>query len=442
MDGIDLDLGFEPIDLDSPEVVETPTDDNSEVVDTPADDAELTETPEEGEETPAEGEGETPTDGRKIPDDVRKALKALRDSSPENAKAARIMNDVYGREQAYRAVYPTVKDAQAAQSTIQALESHGGLETVQATIAEIEEVDQLLQAGDPKAIEKIFEVSGEGFSKIAPAMLDKLQASNPDAYAAAIRPHLVSAIGASGLTDAFGAVIRDMQLSREPGASPEFKAKYEKLASEGLEKIQNFLAGLGKQAPPTTTTAAPGADKLTEREQAIAQREAQAFNTEVGNRAGAKMNVSLEKAITPYLRQLKLGPQAKSDFVQGVYDEVAKLAKADKVYQTNKDSLFKSKNKDAGKIANLMAAKFDEVVGQATKTVAARRYGKSAPAGAPGTKPAAGAPVPTGPGSLAKPIGVKELPKFGDVDWTKTDEDMTMRGIRVLKSGKAVRLDR
>lgn len=440
MDGLDLDLGFEPIEFDAPEVVTPEADDNSEVVDTP--EVDLEPTP-EGEETPAEGEEEQPTDGRKLPDDVRKALKALRDQGPEHAKAARLMNDVYGREQAYRSVYPTVKDAQTAQSTIQAIDTYGGLDAVRTTIAEIEEIDSLLQAGDGKAVEKIFEVSGEGFGKIAPAMLDKLQASNPEAYAAAIRPHLVSAIGSSGLTEAFNAVIEAQQFSREAGASPEFKMKYEKIANEGLAKIRDYLGNLKTQAATPPPTAAAGTDRLSERETAIATREAQAFNTEVGTQANSKMNVSLEKAISPYLRQLKLGPQAKSDFVQGVYDEVAKLAKADKVYQGNKDAMFKSKTKDAGKIANLMASKFDEVVGTAAKTVAARRYGKSSPAsGTTTTAKGNTTATVTGPGSAAKPILVKELPKFTDVDWNKTDDDMTMRGIRVLKSGKVVRLDR
>jgi hypothetical protein len=430
MDGLDLDLGFEPIDLD------TPVDDNPEVVTPEAEDNSEVVTP--PEETPeAEGEPEEPTDGRKLPDDVRKALKALRDSSPENAKAARALNDVYGREQAYKAIYPTVKDAQTAQATLQTVESYGGVEGIQASLAEIEEVDQLLAAGDPKALDKIIEVAGEGFAKIAPAMLDKLQSSNPDAYAAAIRPHLVEAIGKSGLSEAFSAVINSMEIAREPGASPEFKARFEKQATEGLSKIYQYLQNLGKTPDKPATPAAPDT-QFQAREAAVAAKEAQQFNSEVGTQANAKMNASLEKAISPYLRQLKLGAQAKSDFVQGVYDEVAKLAKADANYQRNKDAMFKAKTKDAGKIAQLMSSKFDEVVGQATKTVAARRYGKAAPVAgapkAPGT--------PAAPAVAGKPVLVKELPNRNDVDWNKTTEDDMIRGIRHLKNGKTVKLDR
>lgn len=431
MDGLELELPA--LDLDT--VDETP--------ETPEVDPETPETPElEAPETPEtpEGEEEPAADGRKVPDEVRKALKAFRDASPENAKAASALRDSYGRELAYKAVYPTVKDAQAAQATIQTIESYGGVEGIQATIAEIEEIDQFLSAGDPRAVDKILEVAGEGAGKIVPAMLDKLQTSNPDAYAAAIRPHLVEAIGKSGLPDAFAAVIQAYQFAQTPGATPEFKAKWEKDAVEGLGKIQQYLQGL-KTAPVTPPTAPGQPDKLTARESAVAAREAQQFNNEVGSLANTEINGSLQKAVTPYLKEMKLGKEARADYIQGVYDEVAKLVKADKVYQTNKDNLFKAKIRDASKIANLMKAKFDSVVGDAAKTVRDRRYGKStAPVPVPGAKPGT-PPVPGGTGSLQKPILVKQLPSRADVDFAKTDDDMIARGIRVLKSGKVVKLD-
>lgn len=434
MDGLDLEFPTLDLDLD-----ETPVD--NAVVDETQPETEVLDTP-EGEsttDTPDGQEEEQPTDGRKVPDEVRKALKAFRDASPENAKAAAALRDSYGRELAYKAVWPTVKDAQAAQTTIQTIESFGGLEGVQNTIAEIEEIDAMLASGDARAVDKILEVAGEGAGKIVPAMLERFQASNPDAYAAAIRPHLVDAIGKSGLGDAVGAVMQALSIANTPGATAEFKAKWEKDATEGIAKIQQYLQGLGKTPAAPAAPAAGSPDKLSEREQQLTQREAQAFNNEVGALANTKMNSSLQKAVAPYVKGL--GAEQRADYVQGVYDEITKLVKADKVYQTQKDALFKSKTKDAGKIAQLMNAKFDSVVGQAAKIVRDRRYGKAAPA-TPGKGASAVATVPGGVGSVEKPILVKELPARNDVNWDKTTDDMMMRGIRVLKSGKVVRLDR
>lgn len=437
-----LDLEFPTLDLDA---IDTPQDTLvEEPQDTLADENVETDTP-EAEDVPSEGteEEQEPTDGRKLPDEVRKALKALRDSSPENAKAARALNDVYGREQAYKQVFPTVKDAVAAQGTLATVESYGGLDGIQATIAEIEEIDGLLQAGDSKAIDKIFQAAGDGFSKIAPAMLDKLQSSNPEAYSAAIRPHLVAAIGSSGLTDAFAAVMQAQQFAATPGASAEFKAKWEKDAATGLQKIHEYLSNLGK-TPASTSATQPVQqnDAFTKREQELATKEAAQFNTEVGNLANSKMTSSLSKALAPYLRnELKsVGREGRADVVQGIYDEIAKLAKADKVYQTTKDNLFKSKTKNAANIAQHMSAKFESVVADATKAVVNRRYGKGA-AVAPKTT-STGTPAPGGTGSVQKPILVKELPAHSEVDWSKTDDDMTIRGVRVLKSGKVIKLNR
>jgi hypothetical protein len=148
------------------------------------------------------------------------------------------------------------------------------------------------------------------------------------------------------------------------------------------------------------------------------------------------MNASLSKALAPYVG--KLSKEQRTDLTQGVYDEVAKLVAADKTYQDQKKALFGSKKRDAGKIAQLMGNKFDAVVNQATKNVVGRRYGKTAPAAA--SKSVAPVTPKTGTGSLQSPINVSETPNREDVDWGKTSREMTARGIRVLKTGKVIRI--
>jgi hypothetical protein len=427
----ELDLDAIETDVETPEVVDEPEVEETDELDA------TDET--EGEEPAGE---ETPADGRKLPDAVRKALRAFRDSSPENAAIAQQLSKDFSRFEAFRQVFPDVKSAQAAQATIQTIEGLGGVAGVQQFKAEIEEVDEMLAAGDVAAVDKLAEVAGEGFDKIAVGMIDKLETTNPAAYAAAIRPHLVKAIAGTGLSGAFDGVIQALQMSKEEGATAAFKDKYEKQALKGLANIHQFLSELGKPVEQSATTPDPNAAKLTAREQAVAAAEAQAFNTTVSNQASPAMNASLKKALTPYVA--KLSREQRADLTQGVYDEIAKLVNADKDYQQQKDSLFKAKKKDAAKIAQLMSNKFDSVVAQATKSVYSRRHGKGTPAVKaavkPGT-PGAKAVVPAkGAGSLASPILVKEKPAYNDVDWGRTDEKMTMHGIRVLKTGKVVKV--
>ena len=328
-------------------------------------------------------------------------------------------------------------DAQAAHVTLQTLESMGGVDGVGQTISEIEEVDELLRTGDPAAIDKILEVAGEGFDKIAPAMLDKLQTSNPEAYAATIRPHLVKAIAGTGISEHLAAAFQDFEMSKTPGATQEFKDKFEQRAFKRLAGIHTFLGELGKSDEAPAGKPDPRAEQLTQREQVIAAKEAEAFNTDIGNQANPKMNTSLQKALTPYIS--KMTPAQKADLTQGVYDEFAKLVKADKTTR-NKDALFKSKKKDAASIARLMTNKFDSVVNQAVKNVVGRRYAKAVPAkAAPAPAPVGKTPV-KGVGSLQSPIQIKETPDRKDVDWSKTTDQMTMKGIRILKTGKVVQV--
>jgi site-specific DNA-methyltransferase (adenine-specific) len=103
------------------EVTPTTTPDSNptvtEIVDTPVDDgidsqvADSTETPAETNESD-ESDGEKPTekdekvDGRTNPAKIRSALKAFREASPENAQAAKALNDSYGRWEAAKQVFP------------------------------------------------------------------------------------------------------------------------------------------------------------------------------------------------------------------------------------------------------------------------------------------------------------------------------------------------
>jgi hypothetical protein len=427
-----LELELPDLSLETPDTDENELENTDEVEETDSD------------ETPAadgeQADAEEPADGRKLPDAVRKALKAFKESSPENAAAAKQLNDAYGRAEAYKAVFPKVADAQAAQAALHTVEGLGGVAGVQAALSELEEVDAALAAGDLSAVEKIAEVAGEGFDKIAAGMIDKLETANPEAYAAAIRPHLVKAIASTGLSGAFNKVIEDLQMSKTPGATSEFSKTFEDKAIKGLARIHQFLDNLGKPVEKSADAADPQAAKLTAREQALATKEAAAFTSDVRTHSDSKVGPLFSKVVTPYLNKLPT-KEAREDFKQGVWDEVGKLCKADKPYQDQLKALYGMKKQDAAKIAQHMANKFAQVGATAAKNVSARRYGKAAPVVAKGNKPGTpGATVSKGAGSIASPIKVKELPSRADVDFSKTSEAMIMKGIRVLKTGKVVQL--
>src|SRR5579862_3523190 len=129
-------------------------DGEAEVVDTGLETSEVVETessttPEvEGELTPETPAGEKPEggqpedkgDGRALPKDIQRALKALRET-PENASVARALNDAYWREQAFAKVFPKPADAQAAKATLELIGGPEGIEKMQADLRSMELVD-------------------------------------------------------------------------------------------------------------------------------------------------------------------------------------------------------------------------------------------------------------------------------------------------------------
>jgi hypothetical protein len=403
------------------------------------------ETPEvEGEqpevEEPAEGEEGEQTDvekrdGRQTPDAIRKALKAFREGSPEHAKAAKVLNDAFGHAEAYKAVFPKVADAQAAQATIRSFEPYGGVEGAQTTLAEIQEIDAMLADGDPAVLDHIAEIAGEGLNKLVPEILNRMQASNPQEYVEILGPIVGQAVAQAGISSQLQKIYTALVNSRREDAPASFKKDHQDVADKLLDDLFQWSENLGKAEPITKKTNTVDA-KLSAREQAIQQKENAAFDQEVGAAANETMNKGLTRELSPYLDKLNLTREAKQDLVDGIYAEVSKLALADKVYQKNRDAARSAKNRDPQKVAALINAKFAQVLPQAVKAVVTRRYPNGISA-KPAVKKSAPSTQPSAPG---KPIPVKELPDRSQVDWTKTTDAMMTRGIRVLKSGKTVQL--
>lgn len=398
------------------------------------------ETPEieqpEGEE-PTEGEEHEQTeeekrDGRQTPDAIRKALKAFREGSPEHAKAAKVLNDAFGHAEAYKTVFPKVADAQAAHAAIQSFEPYGGVEGAQTTLVEIQEIDAMLADGDPAVLDHIAEIAGEGLNKLVPEILNRMQASNPQEYAEVLGPIVGQAVAQAGIPQYITQIWNALQNSRRADAPESFKKEHQEHADKLIEDLFKWSKEVGRTEPQTAKKTGAVDAKLSAREQAIEQKENATFDQEVGAAANETMNKGLTKELSPYLDKLNLTREAKQDLIDGIYAEVSKLAMADKDYQRNRDAARTAKNRSPQKVADIINAKFTQVLPQAVKAVVTRRYPNGI-GGKPAVKKGA---TPTQPAAPGKPTLVKELPPQDQIDFTKTTDAMIVRGIRVLKSGK------
>jgi hypothetical protein len=421
----EVDFGFETPEVEGAETPE---------VETPA--GEEIETPEgEGEES-TETPDDDKIDGREVPAKVRSALKQLREAHPEMAKELDALRNSFGHADAYRQVFPTPQDARTAHADLQSLADLGGVAGVKQQLDNVDEIDNLLADGDPAVLDKIAEFAGEGLNKLVPTILDRLESSDAAAYAAAVSPHVIKGVIASGLPKAIGDLNYCLEMANMKGASAEFQGEWNKKADNLLTQITTWAKSL-KEPAKADPTKVPAADvKLTAREQAIQQKEQQYFNNEVKTATATHIDGGIGKELTPYLSRVKLPETAKADLIDGIKNEMGRLAFADKKYQDDLKALKGAKKPDAGKIAAFINAKAAQLTAQAVKTVFNKRYPQKA--GAAKAAPVKGAKtVAAAPG---KPTIVQQLPDRSLIDFNKTTQDQMMRGIRVLKSGKVVQV--
>ena len=142
--GLDSAVTAAPV-VDTP-VVETPA------AETPAADSGTPTEPVAGKEkaqqynsdgTPVEKtapeEDDTKEFGEKTPQEVRKALKAFRDSNPANATMVKQLHGAYERYEAAKAIFPGgVKEIQQAKEFLDLVGGHEGYERLQGTVAAAE----------------------------------------------------------------------------------------------------------------------------------------------------------------------------------------------------------------------------------------------------------------------------------------------------------------
>src|SRR5271157_5305532 len=148
------------------ETVETPSTETTETVETPSTETtgkEKTETKEEGKEkTQYDSSGQPVKEAEiakdedlpgteKTPQEIRQALKALRDSDPKHAAAVKQLHGAFERYEAMKQIFNTSED----------LKSHNQLDAL---------------------------------GKLAPSFLDAVKANDSDGYYTAFAPHFLSGL--------------------------------------------------------------------------------------------------------------------------------------------------------------------------------------------------------------------------------------------------------
>ena len=395
----------------------------------------------EASEQPQEGaEAEQPIDARTNPAAVRSALKKLRDMGPEFAPIARQLNNSFGREIAYKNVFPKVADAQNAKALLDAVGGQEGFVALQENVKAIQATDAKLYAGDPSVLDDIIEdMRSEGkidaFGKLASPFLEKLRATDEKAYFAAMKPHFYQGLRDVGLPNVVANLIQSLQ-----GEQPNVAQ-----AQQILNQMKEWFDDLGASVDTASKQNLDPERKAFEQErQQFASERQKEFQTGVAAACDSHNNTALGSALKQYLKLPFFKGWSRESLVDlgaGLKQQLYSELGADKAYQTQMDAFFAQKSPDKDKIQRFHQAKVDSMAQRIVKDLLNRRYPgfqkQQGAAAKPAAKPAATAQAQ--PGNPTKPQYVQSKPDWNDINW---DMDPTQRhyitGRAVLKNGRFV----
>lgn len=418
--GVENDAGYEEIDGIQEEPESGEPDEGGESED-PA---------ESGQEKPEE-EPKPQQNGRpKIENaKVSRLLREIRQNSPENAPLARALSDAFYRDQQWQSLFPTMDDARTLKSTFDAIGGIDGLAQLQELSDGVARIDEMVESGDPQVIDDMFSESPDGAAKLVEHGIGKLQQVNPEAYQQAIRPHLVSALKASGLRNTVVEAFQSLQSGNADNAG------------QYLRQIAGWLDGLGEAAQevqqPRTD---PQAQKLQQEREQLAQQKQEMLNQQIGNKVQPYIDRTIQDGLKPFLKGAALGQPQIQRLRADIGDHIANALASDKMFSRNFAAIMKQG--DVEKAATFMQSQIDRVRQNAIKTIWNERYGNLSLAKAAPPKKAAAASAGAN-SAQSRPTSALTLPKKPDIaqlDMSRPDSmDLYFKKQGFTKDGRLVR---
>ena len=391
-------------------------------------------------------------------------LKSLRDSGdPQSAKFARLAKDNHGQMFALRQLEKQglegVREKYAILDSVihsdpERGELHGAeaIAALQDSVREMAEVDELLAAGDPKALEALGEDFNEGLAKLAPSILDRVRDSDPEAYAAAVLPHFVQALASSELVSNFNGLVDVLNQAPPQWLTPEQKTAW---AADQQQKVIALAGNMGKWlnaqaanaaklAKPgeggdkTATRRTAGKDSLSDREAQFNQREQEAhWNTNIAPKLDQHASTKFSELFRPYAKRLNLDAPTANALKMEFSKRVAQTAAKDPAYTSQIKRYRGMRNPDPSTVLNFTKVNFDKHARTVMESLVNERY-KPFLTG----RPRAAEPASTaGRGAPPPAKGVQIVTqKPANIDYKRTTIDMIHARTYWTTDGKRVQV--
>jgi hypothetical protein len=364
-------------------------------------------------------------------------LKELSKTDPAAAKAIR--HDLF-ENKAFKAVYPTAAEAQAAKDSLSLFdtveaetadgESLTGVAAAEQIVQDMFKMDAALEAGEPWAIEGIAKQFPKGFVKLIPEAVDLMQQMDKPAYNRMMCGVIANTFANTG----FFKLVEEAYGLLKAGKGPD--------AAEKIEKFYSWMEGIAKVAEAAQKEEIPAEVKEARELIANTKKEnAETFRTSLATDITAQSNQILSREIDTNFKNMKLSDAQKKRIAQNVNNDVAAMLKADKKFQSQRAAFLKAGNKQ--KALDFFMARMRREIPEAVARVKSELYGVAATRKAgpvAGNKPPAGKVEGELPMLTAMPPKEKIDPRtYNEGIWNGNPPKVWLKGEakpRVLKLKK------
>ena len=404
---------------------------------------------EEGAEKGTEKKADPTKEGTEVketdstPQNVRKALKAMRDADPANAKIVKELHNSYERAAAFQKEFPSVQEARDAKAFIDSVGGHEGWEAAQATIASIEETDEMLYRGDAKQLVSniVEDLKEQGLTgRLAPLAVSLVEAfSQNDAkgFKSFIQPHVVSsleAVNLHGAISALGSTVSKLFGEDGKTVNPDALKTLKEIATD----MDSWWKGEKKQqaaaAAPPKDDVNPEREKFNKEKADWEAGKKKEFNDNVGKDCEKYNNKALGGHLKGYLNMAffkEFPRETLIDLGNGIKERLYKTLEGDSIYQKQMKSMWSAKTPDAAKIKEYHNAKLDAIAEKIVRDTIQARYPNYAKGGkaagrvaAAETKKEAENKVAEKSVASGQPVYVAQKPKWEAIDWNKDPKQL------------------
>ena len=348
-------------------------------------------------------ESDKAIDTEATPQNVRKALKGLRDASPANANVVKELHGAYERWSAAKTVFPKgVEEMKAAKAFIEAIGGEEGYQKSQEAMEAVKGSDELLYAGDPQLSKNVYEdMKAQGkedaYGKVVGNFLGHLKEVNEKDYYAQIMPHFVNGLQESGLNvklEQLNAALGEKDAEGKPAPNVKMIQAIAKVMTDWYKGMETDEANRKKVPEVTPEHKKFMADKEAfEKEKSTAAAEkAKVFEEGIATECETFNNTTLGAALKPFLAMpyfKDFTRETKVDLGNGIKDRLYSTLKADKAYQIQMKALWGAKSPDKAKIVAYHQTTIKNIAEDIVRTTIQNRYPGYAKGGSAAGKAAA-----------------------------------------------------